>query len=76
MKDKTIKASVAPSDNLMETVMLRLPKSDLTLLKALTKKMGWLVQKPTAYEQSIDDIRQGRVSEYNSVDEFFKDVLK
>lgn len=76
MKDKTIQASVAPSDNLMETVMLRLPKSDLTLLKALTKKMGWLVQKPTAYEQSIDDIRQGRVSEYNSVDEFFKDVLK
>ena len=28
------------------------------------------------FEQSLDNIRNGRVYEYDSVDDFFKDVLE
>lgn len=30
----------------------------------------------STYEQSLDDIRNGRVYEYDSVDDFFNDVLE
>ncbi len=38
--------------------------------------MGWHIQKLSAYEQSIEDIRNGEVYSYDSVDDFFNDVLK
>lgn len=75
MADKNVSSSAVALDNLTETVLLQLPKADLRLFYALIKKMGWRVQKRNAYEQSLDDIRNGRVYEYDSVDDFFNDVL-
>ena len=37
--------------------------------------MGWHIRKRSTYEQSLDDIRNGDVYEYKSVDDFFNDVL-
>ena len=37
--------------------------------------MGWHIRKRSAYEQSLDDVRNGDVYEYKSVDDFFNDVL-
>ncbi len=76
MTDKSVSSSAIASDNLTETVLLQLPKADLSFFHALIKKMGWHVQKRSAYEQSLDDIRNGRVYEYDSVDDFFNDVLE
>ena len=41
--------------------------------------MGWTMKKTTtsklsAYEQALDDVKQGRISEYNSLDEFIKEI--
>lgn len=41
--------------------------------------MGWTMKKTatsklSAYEQALDDVKQGRISEYNSLDEFIKEI--
>lgn len=74
MKDSVLNSATLYNES-TETVLLQLPKADMSLLKALIKRMGWHIQKPTAYEQSLDDTRKGDVYEYDSVDSFFRDVL-
>ena len=58
--------------------MLELPKSEATLLKSLAKKLGWTLknttQKKSAYEQSQEDIRAGRVETFASADEMFQSL--
>lgn len=58
----------------MGTFTVQMPKADLTILKSLGKRLGWKITtgshaKKTDYEQSIDDIEHGRVTEYASVDD-------
>lgn len=62
----------------MDTITIKLPKVDLKLLKALAKKMGWSITVSThksGYECAMEDIREGRVSEHASVEEYFKRIL-
>jgi len=43
----------------LETYFLEIPKADISLLKPLVKRLGWIVHKTaprrTAYEQALDD---------------------
>lgn len=59
----------------MDTYFLEIPKTDISLLKSLVKRMGWTVHKTTpkrtAYEQALDDKEQGRVNEYANADDLF-----
>ena len=59
----------------MDTYFLEIPKTDISLLKSLVKRMGWTVHKTTtkhtAYEQALNDKEQGRVNEYANADELF-----
>ena len=59
----------------MDTYFLEIPKTDISLLKSLVKRMGWTAHKATpkrtAYEQALDDKEHGRVNEYANADELF-----
>ncbi len=68
MKEKMVHTPAFEPDNLMETVLVQLPKADLGFLKTLIDRMGWHIKKRSAYEQSLDDVRNGDVYEYKSVD--------
>ena len=63
------------NDTPMDTFFLEIPKEDTSLLKSLVKRMGWSVHKTTApktaYEQALEDKENGRINEYESVDEMF-----
>lgn len=60
----------------MDTMTIRLPKADLEILKSLAKRLGWQIGKAkavkkTGYEQAMDDIEHGRITEYASVKDLF-----
>ena len=63
------------SNTTTDTYFLEIPKADISLLKPLVKRLGWIVHKTaprrTAYEQVLDDKAHGRVNEYASADEIF-----
>lgn len=60
----------------MDTFSLEIPKADIALLRSLVKRMGWTVRRttvrPTAYEQALDDKKNGRINEYANTDELFE----
>ena len=71
------------NETLMNTAVqkidLEIPQVDLSFLRKLVKNMGWTMKKTTtsklsAYEQALDDVKHGRISEYNSLDEFIKEI--
>lgn len=66
-------------DSALDVVTIKLPKMDLKLLKALAKKMGWTVaasSHKSGYECAMEDIREGRVTEHDSVEKYFREILK
>lgn len=70
--------TLSASETGMDTITVKLPKIDLELLRALAKKMGWSITSSThksGYECAMDDIREGRVSEHASVEEYFQRIL-
>ena len=78
MKEKMVHTPAFEPDNLMETVLVQLPKAelpkaDLGFLKTLINRMGWHIRKRSAYEQSLDDVRNGDVYEYKSVDDLLNE---
>ena len=62
MKEKMVHTPAFEPDNLMETVLVQLPKADLGFLKTLIDRMGWHIKKRSAYEQSLDDVRSPRTA--------------
>lgn len=61
-----------------EEIFLSLPNTDMSLLKTLSKKMGWTIKrkKKTGIEKALDDIKAGRVYEAKSVDDLFEQLEK
>ena len=52
---------------------------DLAFLRKLVKNMEWVMKKKTThkktgYELALDDIKHGRIHEYNNLDEFIKEI--
>ena len=63
----------------VQKIELEIPQVDLSFLCKLVKNMGWTMKKTatsklSAYEQALDDVKHGRISEYNSLDEFIKEI--
>ncbi len=71
MEDNQMNTNNTP----MDTFSLEIPRSDISLLKSLVKRMGWAIHKTTAektaYEQAMDDKKHGRINEYANADELF-----
>ena len=66
MKEKMVHTPAFEPDNLMETVLVQLPKADLGFLKTLIDRMGWHIR-------NLDDVRNGDVYEYKSVDDLLNE---
>ena len=69
--------SAIPTKSL-DTFTLELPKGDTAFLKTLARKMGWTVRsnrrKMSSSERSLRDLDEGRVYEYDSLDDLIKEI--
>lgn len=59
-----------------ENVTLTLPGGDISLLRSLSKKMGWIVkiQKKSGIEKGLEDIRKGNVYKAKNSDDLIKQM--
>ena len=60
-----------------ENVTLSLPHGDLSLLRSLSKKMGWTMrrQRKSGIEKGLDDIRNGNVYHAKNSEDLIKQIL-
>ena len=60
----------------IENVTLSLPNSDMSVLRLLSKKMGWTMkkQRKSGLEKALDDVKAGRVYEAKSIDDLFEQL--
>ena len=60
-----------------ENVTLSLPRGDLSLLRSLSKKMGWTIrrQRKSGIEKGLDDIRNGNVYHAKNSEDLIKQIL-
>ena len=59
----------------LNTFMLDVPIDEVNFFKQIVKKMGWHLHSKrsmTAYEQSLDDERNGRINHYANSGELFE----
>ena len=65
------------SNSSIETIQLQLPKCDIAFLRKLAGNMGWSIpskKKISSIERALEDIKQGRVTTYDSVEDFYKEM--
>ena len=62
----------------LDSFTLELPKGDTAFLKTIARKMGWTVRsnrhKMSSYERSLRDLDEGRVYDYDSLDDLIKEI--
>lgn len=60
-----------------QTVNLTLPHADVSLLKTLSKKMGWSVrtERKSGIEKGLDDIRKGNLYHAKNSEDLLKQIL-
>lgn len=61
----------------LQTIQLEIPKCDMAFLKKLAAKMGWSIpnkKRMSSLERALEDIEKGRVTTYNSTEEFYKEM--
>ncbi len=60
-----------------ENVSLTLPNKDLSLLRALSKKMGWTmhVKRKSGIERGLEDVRKGNVFKAENADDLIRQIL-
>ena len=65
--------SVATSEH----VTLSLPYGDLSLLRSLSRKMGWTMrrQRKSGIEKGLDDIRNGNVYHAKNSEDLINQIL-
>ena len=65
--------TVATSEN----VLLSLPCGDMSLLRSLSKKMGWTIhrQRKSGIEKGLEDIRKGNVYHAKNSEDLIKQIL-
>lgn len=59
-----------------ENVSISLPYDDISLLRTLSKKMGWSLkrQRKSGIEKALEDVKAGRVYEAKSVEDLFEQL--
>ena len=62
----------------LDSFTLELPKGDTAFLKTIARKMGWTVRsnrrKMSSYERSLRDLDEGRVYDYDGLDDLIKEI--
>lgn len=56
---------------------MQVPNSDLKFLKEFVRKMGWTLTKKrkNGLEKALEDEKEGRIYEVDSVEDMFKQIL-
>ena len=67
-----------------DTFTLTVPKADVNFFKTIAKKMGWTIKrrkakdfditKTAGFREALDDVKNGRVTTYTSLDDFYKEM--
>lgn len=61
-----------------QTISLDIPKTDLSFLRKLARSMGWTEiktkSKKGSYQHAIEDIKNGRLTKYDSLDDLKKEL--
>ena len=55
---------------------LDVPSFDISRLKGIAKAMGWTIHRQTPVEKSLEEIAEGKVYTYNSLDDFIKEIAE
>lgn len=55
---------------------LQIPTDDLSILKSLSKRLGWKIKKEkvttkSAYEKSLEDVKNSNITEWSSPQDYF-----
>ena len=60
-----------------ESVTVLLPQGDVSLLRNLSKKMGWTIQRKrkSGIEKGLEDIRKGNVYHDKDSEDLIKQIL-
>lgn len=63
----------------MQTISFSIPRKDARFASGLARKMGWKVipqprKQKSSYERSREDIKEGRIYTYASLEELIKEV--
>lgn len=60
-----------------EQVSITLPNTDIGLLRALAKKMGWTMkrQRKSGIEKGLDDIKNGNVYHAENAEDLINQIL-
>lgn len=66
----------------MNSINVRIPKSDMPFFRKLSRKMGWVYSDNTfeatdcdAYREAMEDVEAGRVYHAESVEDMFTQIL-
>ncbi|MBO6024294.1 MAG: hypothetical protein J6P83_05515 [Bacteroidales bacterium] len=62
----------------IENVTLSLPNADLTVLRTLSRRMGWKVKmrRKSGLEKALEDVAAGRVYEAKSFEDLIEQLEK
>ena len=62
---------------LTENVQVIVPTGDITFLRSIAKKMGWVVKRPrkSGIKKGIEDVRNGNVFKAKNPDDLIKQIL-
>ena len=61
----------------IENVQLTLPNADISFLRTISKKMGWLLklQRKSGIDKGLEDIRKGNVFHAKNSEDLIKQIL-
>lgn len=65
------------TSGISESVTILLPQDDVSLLRNLSKKMGWTIQRKrkSGVEKGLEDIRKGNVHHAKNSEDLIKQIL-
>lgn len=60
-----------------ENVQLTVPTNDISFLRSIAKRMGWVVKRPrkSGIEKGMEDIRKGNVFHAKNSEDLIKQIL-
>ena len=58
---------------------VKLPATDANLFRDMAARLGWSIEEPdnlTELQQAIEEVERGEYTTHDSVQEYFKELLK
>jgi len=74
LREKTL---IMETINFTENVQVTIPTGDLSLLRSIAKRMGWIVKRPrkSGIEKGLEDVKNGNVFHANNPVDLVNQIL-